>query len=682
MIAVLVWVLSIGDRRAPVLVLAGVPLAFLVSTILVRNGDGYTTTTHFEVFSYPIFQDWLGAGLYLGDDGQKSQYGMYPVFLRPIWALWGGPSPTAIGATMGVLLFCSEFALIAFMTRYTRRPVLGAVFALASILTSLLLYPFWPGDAYFEFFPTRLVFPGLAFVLLNWSFSRKRPFLSYFLLAPGLLWNFESGIVALAAYASFTMAVAFTPSWRSSLSLALRHIAMICVATAVSVLVLEVDYLLRFRAPFNLLGLVNSILAFSAGAGAEPMPPFGAWGLHCAIYLLSAFVAFRSIWRGPTGAERYRAAALLSMAVAGILWLRYYQGRSLPLPLTFVSGPAVCCLGLLIDRAAERLKPGKVVAVSISALTAAAFVGSFAIWMIGDPVPNRRIDSLFKKDNTSSLVGFASQTVGQFEAIRTSADDRLLVIAPYGSQVNMHLGHVGPIKAAGLCQIWFQSEMDSALSAVRDPRTKMVVLDASDPACAIAAVSDVPMNKALLEGYDEQHLRSPCGELPPAGRRIFLRKGVRWARQGGEAPAADMARGRPASQISTFGNAEASLAVDGNNCGDYSRGSVAHTGLAPSPWWEVDLGESKAIKAIQVWNRSDCCGDRLHNFWVFVSDRPFGGADTPAASRARPDVWSTRVDEMPAPDKTVVVHARGRFVRVQLDDKGWLALAEVKVFGN
>jgi len=33
----------------------------------------------------------------------------------------------------------------------------------------------------------------------------------------------------------------------------------------------------------------------------------------------------------------------------GILWLRYYQGRSMPLQLVFVSLPAIMCLGMLID---------------------------------------------------------------------------------------------------------------------------------------------------------------------------------------------------------------------------------------------------------------------------------------------------------------------------------------------
>ena len=56
---------------------------------------------------------------------------------------------------------------------------------------------------------------------------------------------------------------------------------------------------------------------------------------------------------------------------------------------------------------------------------------------------------------------------------------------------------------------------------------------------------------------------------------------------------------------------------------------MTHTNADANAWWQVDLGASANISSITIWNRTDCCMDRLSNHWVFVSDTPFGPNDTP-----------------------------------------------------
>lgn len=77
------------------------------------------------------------------------------------------------------------------------------------------------------------------------------------------------------------------------------------------------------------------------------------------------------------------------------------------------------------------------------------------------------------------------------------------------------------------------------------------------------------------------------------------------------AAATDLAQGRPARQPSTYGPAVASRAVDGNIDGNYAAGSVSHTGYAAYNFVEIDLGEPRAIGTVVVWNRTDCCRERL-----------------------------------------------------------------------
>lgn len=91
----------------------------------------------------------------------------------------------------------------------------------------------------------------------------------------------------------------------------------------------------------------------------------------------------------------------------------------------------------------------------------------------------------------------------------------------------------------------------------------------------------------------------------------------------------NVALNRPATQSSNYGVAAAGRAVDGNTDGNYNNNSVSHTLIDDQAWWKVDIGMPKiggglhTIANLEIWNRTDCCGDRLSNFYVYVSDEPF-----------------------------------------------------------
>jgi len=137
-------------------------------------------------------------------------------------------------------------------------------------------------------------------------------------------------------------------------------------------------------------------------------------------------------------------------------------------------------------------------------------------------------------------------------------------------------------------------------------------------------------------------------------------------------PDSNLALGRPASQSSThlddLCDGYAANAVDGNTDGVWAHCSVAHTGQMVAPWWQVDLQGQAYLTSIVLWNRTDCCGERLSNFDVYVS--------------ADGDTWQSYY--VPGPvdvNTTVSLNAPGRYVKVQLRGTGFLSLAEVQVFG-
>ncbi len=132
--------------------------------------------------------------------------------------------------------------------------------------------------------------------------------------------------------------------------------------------------------------------------------------------------------------------------------------------------------------------------------------------------------------------------------------------------------------------------------------------------------------------------------------------------------APNLALGKPASQSSMYtgGGGEAARAVDGNTHGNWNGGSVTHTDNQLQPWWQVDLQGSHALSTVGLFNRTDCCSDRLQNFRVRVSDDGVNWQDYPFAGVA------------PA-QSTFAINRSARYVRVQLDGSGVLSLAEVQV---
>jgi hypothetical protein len=139
--------------------------------------------------------------------------------------------------------------------------------------------------------------------------------------------------------------------------------------------------------------------------------------------------------------------------------------------------------------------------------------------------------------------------------------------------------------------------------------------------------------------------------------------------------ATNLALGQPATQSSTAAGGVASRAVDGNTNGNFGAQSVTHTNGGNPSWWEVDLGTRSQVDRIDIWNRTDCCGDRLSNYYVLVSDNP-------SPQPGDPGVFTHFEAAQAGTPTSVPVDAVGRYVRVQKLGSGVIALAEVEVWGG
>lgn len=125
---------------------------------------------------------------------------------------------------------------------------------------------------------------------------------------------------------------------------------------------------------------------------------------------------------------------------------------------------------------------------------------------------------------------------------------------------------------------------------------------------------------------------------------------------------------KPATQSSEYGSAPAARAVDGDNNGDFSSDTCTQTQKQKNAWWKVDLQQEVHIQKVVVWNRVDCCKERLGGFSVKLCC-PWEECGTAKGDEAQ----------------STTVHCnflKGRYVQVELEGEDYLTLCEVQVFGS
>lgn len=133
----------------------------------------------------------------------------------------------------------------------------------------------------------------------------------------------------------------------------------------------------------------------------------------------------------------------------------------------------------------------------------------------------------------------------------------------------------------------------------------------------------------------------------------------------------NLALNKPATQSSDPGwGGPPSHAVDGNTDGIYWNGSVTATNADAQAWWRVDLGSLQSIQNVEIWNRTDCCADRLANFNVILLDNN------------QNVVSSVNFPGQAGTQSNVSIVGTARYVKVQLGGTNYLSLAEVKVWGT
>ena len=97
-----------------------------------------------------------------------------------------------------------------------------------------------------------------------------------------------------------------------------------------------------------------------------------------------------------------------------------------------------------------------------------------------------------------------------------------------------------------------------------------------------------------------------------------------------------------------------------------------HTCNMAQPWWRVDLGAAKEIEHVMIYNRINCCQNRLSNFYVrFLDD---------SSAQVKEVYHSGSAGYVKTIDAGDNVSAR--YVEIQLAGTNYLHLEEVEVMGR
>jgi len=130
---------------------------------------------------------------------------------------------------------------------------------------------------------------------------------------------------------------------------------------------------------------------------------------------------------------------------------------------------------------------------------------------------------------------------------------------------------------------------------------------------------------------------------------------------------------------SNFVTSTTAKAVDGGTNGNWNQGngSVFASNDANQPWWYGELDEYRYIDTVTIYNRTECCTDRMNNTVLFISDVPFKSTDF-QETQSQYGVKAYPITGVQN-TYTINVGALGRYVRLQHSGNEYLNFAEIQV---
>ena len=148
----------------------------------------------------------------------------------------------------------------------------------------------------------------------------------------------------------------------------------------------------------------------------------------------------------------------------------------------------------------------------------------------------------------------------------------------------------------------------------------------------------------------------------------------------------NLALGKSTSQMGQYGDGSSDLAVDGDTTGTSPWGATAdlqHASTGTEPWWKVDLGNESTLDNVKIFNRSNCCQDRMENFYVFISSQDIDASQSISTLLADSNIQSIHnTNTLGLTESIPLNQTQGRYIVLKLvGSSRTLHLSEVEVYG-
>ena len=192
--------------------------------------------------------------------------------------------------------------------------------------------------------------------------------------------------------------------------------------------------------------------------------------------------------------------------------------------------------------------------------------------------------------------------VGDVGLAHLKALENLEYLNLYGTQVtDAGLEHLKDLPKLKKLYLWDSKVTKGGLAKMKDALAKVDVNIGAELKAPPKTLAKGQYVRVRLSG-DKRTLQIAELQILETGSGVELQKSA------------------SARQSSTYEKAEAAKAIDGNTEQDFTKGSVSHTNEQKDPWFVVDLGGVKDISTVRLFNRGDCCGDRLKDAVVEIID--------------------------------------------------------------
>lgn len=310
----------------------------------------------FNAVYYSVTQ--VNAGSQLLTDNFTNTYGLYPHFIQPFFNLFG-LSVAHFTLLMSILIVFTFASILLFLYTTVQDKIIALLgFASCLYFPYLLNRLVMNFDATFAIFPIRTT--PVALLLLTVSLflvaAKKNKQLSqrivYYagtvLMAFGVIWNFEFGLVSYLSWLAFLCYYDFFTSnkkinWKKILFHFGVWIVILLLAFGCYAIIQRIQY---GQSPdFSLLTSTLSVFG-SMGFFMLPMPLFHPWMLLVLVHILCLVYAVSRLFKKDITPK---SAAIFLMAILGCGLFAYYQGRSHNWPFVTSLLPGLIELTLLTD---------------------------------------------------------------------------------------------------------------------------------------------------------------------------------------------------------------------------------------------------------------------------------------------------------------------------------------------